>query len=125
METSDVENHQVEDKIIDDIYNIFKDVIGTNGINVSNIAVVVVSLMQIVEKYGKLKGPQKKQIVLSVLNRTVDNFVTDADESEKLKLLLSISIPSLIDTFISMDKGEIVINVKKYSRKLFSCCKNK
>jgi hypothetical protein len=113
----------VPEMAVNTLYNNLKDIIGNGKISVANITSITINLMQIVDKYKNVKGLEKKKIVLDVLNRIVDDTIDDKAEEQQLKLLLAISVPVLIDTFIAIDKGELAIKTKKAVIKLFTCCK--
>lgn len=104
------------------LYEEVKVILGTGKISSSNIVAVLLSLMQLVESYTTVKGLQKKAIILDVLNHIIDDQVDDTDEAMNLKLLVQMTLPSVIDTFVSLDKKEISIKLKKTCSKLFSFC---
>lgn len=104
-------------------YEEVKKIIGNQKLNRSNIVVILLSLMQSVENYKNLSGIQKKTLILDTLNNVINDIVDDEQEAMELKLLVQLTLPSVIDTFISIDKKKIVIKIKKGCKSIFSCCK--
>lgn len=104
------------------LYEEVKVILGTGTISSSNVVAVLLSLMQLVENYTDVKGVQKKAIILDVLNHIIEDQIENVDEAMNLKLLVQMTLPSVIDTFVSLDKKEISIKFKKTCSKLFSWC---
>lgn len=104
------------------LYEEVKVILGAGKINFSNIVAVLLGLMQLVEKYNDVKGLQKKALILDVLNLIIDEQIEDEQEKTNLKLFVGMTLPSVIDTFVSLDKKELSIKLKNTYSKLFSCC---
>jgi hypothetical protein len=77
--------------------------------------------MQIVEKYPKISGIQKKSLVIQVLKKFVIDQ-SDGDTENALLLFIDTFLPSVIDTIISVDVKDLVINIKKGVKSFFICC---
>ena len=105
------------------LYEEVKKIIGNKKLNRSNIVVILLSLMQSVENYKNLTGVQKKTLILDTLNNVINDIIDDEQEAMELKLLVQLTLPSVIDTFISIDKKKIAIKIKKGCKSIFSCCK--
>ena len=82
---------------------------------------IATNLMQIVEKYPKISGTQKKSLVIQVLKKFVIDQ-SDGDTENALLLFIDTFLPSVIDTIISVDVKDIVINIKKGVKSFFICC---
>lgn len=104
------------------LYEEIKNILGRGKITSANMVAVLLSLMQIVENYSDVKGVQKKAIILDALTHIIDDQIDDTQEAMNLKLLVQMTLPSVIDTFVSLDKKEISIKLKKTCSKLFGCC---
>lgn len=104
------------------LYEELKKIIGNGTINRSNAVVILLSLMQVVEKYEDINGEQKKAIIIDALNHLIDDQINNYQEAMEMKLLVKITLPSVIDTFVSIDKKEIQIKIKKNCFKFLSCC---
>lgn len=103
------------------LYAELKNIIGKGEITSSNIITLVLNLMQVVEQYENLKGKQKKAAIIDVLNQLIDEKVLMEQETLKLKSLVHLTLPTVIDAMISIDKKEVEIKVKNGCKKLISC----
>jgi hypothetical protein len=106
-----------------DIINFFKD-IESHSINISNITDYVISLMKIIETIDKVKGVDKKKLVIFIIKKIVDKNIDDNYEREILFYFIDNMLPNVIDTIISIDKKKIIISVNKAKslfKKIFSC----
>jgi len=109
--------------ITERIYKELKRLIGNENLSHSNVIPILLNLMQVVEHYSLLSGMQKKTLVLKVLDHLIEDQFDDKQEVDKMKLLVQMTLPTVIDTIISIDKKKLQINTKKGIRKLFACCK--
>ena len=75
-----------------------------------NVLSICISLMQLVERSPNMNGEQKKALVVRALTKILTSQNGDLS-------LLNI-IPSYIDKVVSLNNGEIVINVEK----MVECC---
>jgi hypothetical protein len=133
VELNKVEDNKVEDKetvsptsievvkvslnptLINTLIDNIEDAIH-GDISAMNIFSITLNLMQLVEKYPKLTGPQKKALVIQALDNVIKKH--GADQS-----LLAL-IPPFIDSAISIDKGKVTINVEEAASGCLSfCCK--
>lgn len=108
---------------VERLYEELKKIIGKGNINSSNIVTILISLMQIVEKYQDVSGIQKKAIILKALKLVINDQVTNEEEAKALNLLVEVTLPTVIDTLVSVDKKEIQIKIKKGCSKLLKCCR--
>ena len=118
-----VENVKVTFPIIaaERLYEELKKVIGNRKLSRSNIVNVVLSLMQVVEHYDNVHGIQKKALILDALHHLIDKQISDSEEAIEMKLVVQTILPTVIDTFVSLDKKELEIKLKKRCGKLFAC----
>ena len=80
----------------------------------SNITMYIVTLMQLVESITTLKGKDKKNLVIQVIDYLIMDRIRDDNEyKEQLSLLVKLTLPELIDTIISIDRKELKIKIKK------------
>ncbi len=125
--TKDVELGDVKVKLplkaVEMLYEELKKVIGNGSLSRSNVVVVLLSLMRSVEQYDDVNGVQKKEMILNALNHLISDQIRDPIEAMELKLLVQLTLPTVIDTFVSIDKKELQIKLKKGCSKLFSCCR--
>lgn len=108
---TDDKNSTIVDSLISNIESMIH-----GEINTLNIFTITINLMQLVEKYPKMKGPEKKGLVILVIQKLIKKYASD-------EALLSL-IPPFIDNVISVDKGKISINIEEAATSCFSlCCK--
>ena len=105
---------------IEKLYASLSIIMKNNKLNTTNILVITTNLMQIVEKYPKISGSQKKTLVVDVLKMFVGKN-TDGENKEIILLYINTFLPSVIDTLISVDKKEMKIKTRKLFKKCFSC----
>jgi hypothetical protein len=104
------ENKNVEevrnlaDNIIEKLQSVY-----TGDLSPINMVAVVTTIMQLVEKVPKLKGGQKKALVLSVLDKLADKSGID-------KSILAF-VPDMIDMAIAIQNG-----VTKIAPNVGKCC---
>jgi len=84
-----------------------------------NITTYLVTLMQIVEGIKTLKGQDKKNLVIQVMEFLIIERIRDDNiYKQQLSLLVKLTIPELIDMIISIDRKKMKIKIKK----IFSNC---
>ena len=115
------ETLQVPSGAVCTLYEQLKQMIGSGKVTSGNVVTVVVNLMQLVDKYPDLSGHQKKGVILHVLNVVIDEQVDDDEQAGQLKLLVQMTLPTVIDTIVSVDKKELQIKVTKGLKKFCSC----
>jgi hypothetical protein len=120
---------EVKVQVVDNLLNVteklyedLKRIVGDENLSHSNVISILLSLMQVVEHYV-ISGVQKKTLVLRALDRLIEDQFDDKQEADKMKLLVQLTLPTVIDTIVSIDKKSLQINVKKGFRKLFVCCR--
>jgi len=101
--------------------------LAVEGLNLGNVTGIVLSLMQFVQTIGGLTGSQKKDLVVSVIKKFIAEKVTDSDLATNLNVFADLTLPTVIDSFVSLNNGETRIKVKncltKILKKCMSCCK--
>ena len=98
--------------LINNLYAQTEQIIGGN-LTLENMFGVLVNLMQVVEHYKEIKGIQKKQLILLVLNKYINQHIVLEGDALLLKNLVQKSLPMVIDTIVSIDKKELAIKIKK------------
>lgn len=104
------------------LYEKLKQILAGGKLNASNLTVILVNLMQIVETYPKLTGSQKKEVILASINMLIDDQNDNVEDAETLKVLIKMTLPNLIDTLVSIDTKQLSIKLKKISSYCFSSC---
>jgi hypothetical protein len=98
---------------VDSLVNAVGNMLGNEKqINALNVATVCLNLMQIVERVPKLKGAEKKKLVLD----TIEKFLTSSGGD----LGLMAVVPSFMDSMVSIDKGTVTISLTPEN--VETCC---
>lgn len=113
----------IKDKHVQQLYTTLLSLLDGEKLTSSNIMSITVQLMQFVEKYPHIKGPERKSIVLNVIKQLViDTMDPSNQETKDIMSILDLTLPIFIDTIISVDRGELIIHSKQCFNSLFSCC---
>lgn len=118
-ETKDILD--IKTQKIDKLYNELIKIMKLNTISHSNIIEICILLMKSVENYKGLVGEEKKEMVIYVIKKFINN-TTYIDDKSSLLHVIDITLPILIDTVIGLDKNEIKIAMEKTIKKCFPCC---
>jgi hypothetical protein len=100
------------DTNLDQLIAAINNTIGTGQITALNILSICINLMQIVEKYPKLPGKQKKELVMKALQTAISNKGGDP--------ALMALIPSFIDNAINIENGRVQISFS--AQDMVGCC---
>lgn len=112
-------------QLIKPIYDQIGIFLDGNKLSTYNIIDLSINLMKFIETFPELSGIEKKNIVLHVLNKFSNDYLNDGHNKTNIINFIEYILPSLIDSIISIDNKEIIINTNKGFKKLFSCCKIK
>lgn len=111
--------------LYDDLYDQLKKAIVNKKITTSSIVIIASQAMEIVQQYPDLTGAQKKDIVLGLLHRLVDDSKIDDDEKKAVKDAIDTTVSVSIDLIklayhrkLHLGKVKKVYQVIK---KLFNC----
>ena len=63
-------------------------------------------------KFQKLDGPQKKKLVIALLNHLIEQ-IDEGEKDSEFEILLKTMVPPMVDGFSAMLKAK---------QTLFSCC---
>lgn len=107
-----IENKEHIEKNVEELFNELMIFVGEEKISAINILSICIHLMQIVEKYPKLNGPQKKQLVIKVFELY---FAKNGGDPTLMGVL-----SSFIDTAINIEKGNVEISISP--GQVLTCC---
>jgi len=80
---------------------------------------ILKEVMESVDK-EKLPGPVKKDLVLKIILKLLDNLNMSKEDNENLKQSYNKQMSNFIDVIISISKGQTTLNKKK--KKILFCC---
>jgi hypothetical protein len=112
---------------VEHLYSYMKSV-HHEKITAVNIVVIATELMQIVEKYKGLNGPQKKMLVINVIKKIVNSQIDSQETRSALITIIDFTLPIVIDNLVSAINGNIKFDkekVKSFFKKYFCCCISK
>ena len=104
------------------MYEELKKVVGDGKLTTTNVITILVNLMQTVDGYVDLKGVQKKAVVLEAILHLIEEEVQDETEKEQFKQLVLLTLPSVVDSFVKLDKKKLKIKTKKVISNFMQCC---
>jgi hypothetical protein len=107
-------------RALDSFYDEAKNIVKKYDYSEQDMTRILIELMQLVEKEIKLSGLGKKFLVLSLLEKLINDL--NEENKEELKVLVTNILPEIIDTLISIDKGKIVINKNRKDNSEFKFC---
>ena len=89
--------------------------------SINNLMSILPQLMKHVKKYKSLTGLEKRTMVISMLKHIID--ITDGPGNDELwDPILKKLVPSIIDTLVEVDKGNLRINRNNSClRKVLGC----
>jgi hypothetical protein len=89
-----------------------------DGFTKEDIPPILGRLMLETAKFKKLPGPQKKKLVIGVLNHLIEQ-IDDGEKDSEFEIVLKAMVPPMVDSFAAMLKA------KKQLAKWFSCLSSK
>jgi len=96
----------VEQQAFDRIYNAVRASIVDKKLTGGRVTIMITTAMTAVERLGNLSGPEKKDLVLHVLDRIVDEIPVDESEKDAIRAALALA-PVVIDSIVSAAKGQL------------------
>lgn len=92
-----------------------------SGIQIENLIDATMLILNKITELYYLSPDKKKDLIIDILCYVVDN--TDAGALESMDSIIKKMIPSVIDAFIKVENGKLVIDKPKCNiKKVFFCC---
>ena len=98
--------------VITTVESIKREYLG-DGLQKEHIPPIVAKLMMLAAKFDKLEGPQKKKLVIAVLNHLIGEIDGDAEHDSEFEIAPKGLVPAMVDGFAGMLKAK---------QALLSCC---
>jgi hypothetical protein len=103
---------------VDHVYSNIKSSIDHKSFTAADSMSLVATLMQLAEAYKSasaesLSGPNKRRLVLTVLDRFVNDLPIEADTKKQLQYFASVIAPAAVDIIIGASKSDLALNAKK------------
>jgi hypothetical protein len=76
-----------------------------DGLTKEDIPPILVRLVMESQKFKKLPGPQKKKLVIGVLNHLIEQ-IDDGEKDSEFEVVLKALVPPMVDSFAMMLKAK-------------------
>lgn len=96
-------------QLTNDIYEQLKKIVQNKTINSSNIIQIATVAMQLIQQYMNIPGAQKKQIVMDVVSRLINEIQMNESDRDILRSIVSMTLDKTIDLVIGIANGDIDI----------------
>lgn len=107
----------VENVLADRIYAAVKSSIRTKKVTVASATAMMGVAMAEVEKVRGLSGMEKKELVIYVISKLLDEIPINQADRDDIKAIVTGMLPSVIDAVVSAASGKLSLNTK------WCCCK--
>jgi len=106
------------EKCFQEVFEQAQEVVDKRGLSMRNIVFVVTHLMQVVEKMDGLTGPDKKELIINVVEKLLETTDLDDHLKDSLKDFVDTTLPSTIEVIVSASKNQLDLNkvVKRGSK---------
>lgn len=89
------------------VYDQIRGVVTHKKITIANILSIVTLSMQLVQQFALVDGPNKKAIVLNVINRLMDELPVEETDKQAIKILIDTTLNKTIDLIIDIANGKV------------------
>ena len=100
-----------EQQLVDQLYEQVKTTIDTKVITAASAVNIITATMAMVESMCAAPGPQKKALVLHIIDRLVDEIPAEREDKLAIKNAIALLAPSIIDSIVAVSKGQVAINL--------------
>ena len=122
-EITPAEEDQTEaTKVFDELYAGVKKSINMKTASGEDIINILTLTMEAVEKMKIKSGPQKKALVLHVIDKLVDEIPESNKNKSTIKTAVKLLAPGMIDTIVATSRGQVFVNIKQGCKEKFPCC---
>jgi hypothetical protein len=91
--------------------------------SINNLMDILPKLITHVHHYKQLSGPEKKSLVINMINHIID--VTDGPGNDDIwDPIMKKLVPEIIDTLIKVENKQIVLRKNKGFKRFLSCICN-
>lgn len=84
-----------------------------DGLTKEDLPPILAKLMMQVSKFNKLDGPEKKRLVVAILNHLIGEIDGDSEKDSEFEVVLKSMVPAMVDGFARL---------LKVKEGLLSCC---
>lgn len=87
-----------------------------DGLTKEDLPPILAKLMMMSSKFKKLEGPEKKRLVVAILNHLIGEIDGDSEKDSEFESALKSMVPAMVDGFARL---------LKMKEGLLSCCMKK
>lgn len=110
-------------EVVDGIYENVLGMVEAKDVKAANIISIAALTMKLVEQVPGLTGQQKKDIVIEVIKKLIDETPLSDEEVAAVNLVVDVTLPIVIDTIVSASRGEL--NLNEHLNSMKKCCRGK
>lgn len=105
------------------VYDNVKNMIVDRKINIQTIVILLPTVMIQVGRFVNLTGLQKKDMVIQIIIKLMDEFKSEDETYELLLVFAKTQLPYIIEIIYQSSVGSYIFKKIQSGFKLFSCCK--
>lgn len=110
-------------EIADELTNSLNAILQSNRLSPENLIYIVTNLMNIAGRYKILKGREKKELVIILINKAIDESQLKDNVKSTLKIMLQNIVPNAIDVIVDVSKGKYKFKYLPKIARWFKNCK--
>lgn len=104
--------YNMGESIFEELYSLAKWALNEKEgvISITNVINLVTSTMESAERFRDISGPQKKEVVVNVLDKLVEEIPATQDDKPAIQYSIKLLLPNIIDSIVSATKGQLDLN---------------
>jgi len=95
-------NAQLVEKLYVEFYQSVKDLLQKDGVSASNVIILIDQAMRVVGKSKTLEGPEKKALVITLVQRLIEESNLKPEDRAVVRLLAERALDPTIDQLFAM-----------------------
>lgn len=88
---------------VEKCYEEIKEKYLKDGVQKSDLPPIVTRLMIEASKFKKLKGPEKRELVIEIIEKIIED-IDPGDNDSEFEMVLKTLVPSMVDSFAALLK---------------------
>ncbi len=109
-------------ELVGQIYDEAKKLLVNGKVDPAGLLSLTAKIMELVERSPGLQGFEKKQVVIEVVKKLVDETDLSEEDNAKVDVIIETTLPMAIDVIVSASRGAFNLNnLRTKLRKLCAC----
>ena len=107
-----------------DVYDQLKGLLNGQKLTTDNVVIIALNLLRIVQTMVSITSDQRKNLIVSTMLSFVDKEMSDHNQAELVKSIITLTLPSVIDATIAGElflKKEVQSCMSWFSKKCHCC----